>query len=95
MSDFVCDEVVLGRPTVALLAKKLLPFIGNSTSIIVFARARHCPSHGHFFNIPLNIILRSKPRYLTQSVSSTSRLKVSIVFSTSMRLTYPVDFILI
>ena len=85
VSDVICDEVFLRRPTVALLVKKFLPFIGISASLTVFAKARHCPLHGYFFDIPLNIILPSTSRYLTQSVSSSSRLKASTVFSFSMR----------
>ena len=33
VSDVVCDKVLLGRPTVSLLVKKLLPFIGISASV--------------------------------------------------------------
>lgn len=85
MSVVVCDEVLLRRPTVALLVKKLLPFIRISASIIVLAKARHCPLHGYFLTSLL--ILSSSLRL--HSLSTSSWTKVSTVFSSSMLLTHP------
>jgi hypothetical protein len=66
VSVVVCDEVLLGRPTVVLLVKKFLPFIRNSASIIVLAKARHCPLHGYFLT---SLLILSSPVRLGTSHS--------------------------